>query len=269
MLTDQKSCTIPSMDNDIFNTLINTVKSLREPETGCAWDLKQTASSLCPSLLEEVCECMDAAHSNDDENLKEELGDVVFTSLLISYIKEQEGAFSVDEVLKTASDKMIRRHPHVFGDASAETSDEVLTQWDRIKAEVEGRISERLLGKIPSSLPSLLKAWEIQKKAAKVGFDWPSVDQVWDKVHEEIDEVKQEIEDNNREKLEEEIGDLLFSVVNIARFLKVDPDRALTLTNRKFTDRFNKVEDKMKALGKEMSTENFELMDSLWEEVKK
>lgn len=258
------------MESRSFSNLIDTIKKLRDPETGCPWDIKQDIKSLAPSLLEECCECIDGASNNDLKNVKEELGDIIFTATLMTYIIEQDNNGSVDEIINTVNEKMIRRHPHVFADREGiDTSEAVLEQWESIKTNVEGRKKETLLAKIPSSLPAMEKSWEIQKKVAKVGFDWEEVQDIFHKITEETEEVKEEIEIGDRDKMEEEIGDLLFSVINLARFLKINPTVALSRTNNKFINRFNYVESEMNRNGKEMSKEHFQEMDRLWELAKR
>lgn len=254
------------MESKSFSNLIDTIKKLRDPNGGCPWDLKQDIKSLAPSLLEECCECIDGASNNDLTNVKEELGDIIFTATLMTYIIEQNKNGSVDEIINTVNEKMIRRHPHVFADREGiETSEAVLEQWEQIKTKVEGRKRETLLAKIPSSLPAMEKSWEIQKKVAKVGFDWEEVQDIFHKITEETEEVKEEIKTGDSDKMEEEIGDLLFSVINLARFLKINPTVALSRTNNKFVKRFSYVESEMIKNGKEMSKEQFSEMDRLWE----
>lgn len=252
-----------------YKNLLDTVKALREPINGCPWDLKQNLKSLGPSLLEECCECLDGIALNDRKNIKEELGDIIFTSTLMSYILEQDGDTTVDEIISDVNSKMISRHPHVFsGTKGINSSDEVLIQWEKIKETKEGRVKKRVLDKIPKSLPALEKSFEIQKKVEKRGFDWENIEHIFDKIVEETQEVRQELKEDNRDNLELEIGDLLFSVVNLARFLKIDPSVALGRTNSKFINRFNYVEDSMKKRGLELSSKNFKIMDSLWDEAK-
>lgn len=258
------------MSEKEYSRLIEIVKTLRDPENGCPWDLKQNIKTLAPSLLEECCECIDGVNSNDIENVKEELGDITFITTLMSYIIEQENKGTTSEVLKIVNDKMIRRHPHVFTNTeSSITSDEVIKQWDAIKRDQEGRNQKGLLSKIPRSLTPLEKSNQIQKKVEKVGFDWEDIEDIFSKIDEEVLEVRQEILSQDRDKLELEIGDLLFSVVNLARFLKIDPSVALSRTNSKFTNRFEYIEKRMEEENLELSKENFKVMDSFWNESKK
>ncbi len=253
-----------------FENLLSTIKKLREPINGCPWDLKQNISTMAPSLLEECCECLDGVTAGDYDNVKEELGDILFTTTLMSYILEQDGLTTTDEIISDVNKKMIRRHPHVFSNTTGvNTSEKVLEQWEDIKVNVEGRKQKGLLDKIPRSLPPLMKANEIQKKVEKVGFDWENIEHIFDKIVEETNEVREEIKTQDTEKLELEIGDLLFSVVNLSRYLKIDPSNALRRTNNKFENRFGYIEKKMSEDNLELSKENFKIMDSYWDESKK
>ena len=250
-----------------FQNLYDVIRKLRSPE-GCPWDREQTPETMTGDLLEEVYETIEAIKEKDDPHLMEELGDVFLIATMISYMKQQENSFSISDVLDGITEKLIRRHPHVFSDSDASNSTEVLEQWEKIKVEVEGRKPKKsILDKVSKGLPPLERAYKIQKKAAKVGFDWPDEQGVWEKVHEEIDEVKN-VSPDDPGHLKEEIGDLLFSVVNISRYLGVDPADALHDCNRKFSSRFSFVEEKMKEENLEMNQRNFEKMDQLWEESK-
>ena len=248
------------MNNEI-DKLLKTIKTLREPVGGCPWDLKQNVNTLAPFLLEEVCECLDGISNNDTENIVEELGDVTFIAFMMSYILEQEGKTTVSSIINDVNEKMIRRHPHVFSnDKSATTSDAVLEQWEDIKTNKEGRIKKGILDKIPKSFPPLEKAYEIQKKVEKVGFDWEDIEAIFSKITEETNEVREEIKGSNRDKLELEIGDLLFSVVNLSRFLKIDPARALSRTNKKFIHRFSYIENEMTDRDLKLCKDNFDII---------
>lgn len=250
-----------------FDKLYEVIRTLRSPE-GCPWDREQTVETLKSDLLEEVYEVFDAIGEKDDAHLMEELGDVFLLATMISYIKEEQQSFSLKEVLDGVSEKLIRRHPHVFSDAEASDSGSVKKQWEQIKVEVEGRKAKTsLLDKVSKGLPPLERAYKLQKKAAKVGFDWPEVSGVWDKVHEEIEEVRQ-VPPGDEAHLREELGDLLFSVVNISRFLGIDPAEALHGCNGKFQSRFAYVEENMAAKSLAMEAKNFAEMDQLWEESK-
>jgi len=251
-----------------FEKFLNIIKTLRSPN-GCPWDQEQTAESLRGDLLEEVYECIDAINSGDNEHINEELGDLFLLATMISYIKEQEEAFTVESVLDNIGTKLVRRHPHVFGDSDVKTTDEVLSQWDKIKIEVEGKTGgESILNTNPASLPPLERAYRIQKKAAKVGFDWKDRSDVIGKVHEELGEIEALGRTPERTEIEQELGDLLFAVVNVSRHYGVDPAIALHRTNRKFKNRFVYIEKELAKEGKKASSEVFDRMDELWEEAK-
>ena len=254
-----------------FQELYRIISVLRGPD-GCPWDIKQTPDSMKSGLLEEAYECVDAIIDGDDSHLREELGDVFLLVTMLSYMKEQENSFSVSDALESISQKLIRRHPHVFGDpgdSDAKTSDEVVAQWDDIKRTVELRTTENgIFAHVPRHLPPLERAYELQKKAAKVGFDWENAPDVVAKAAEEIGELREAVERSEPSGMEEEIGDLLFSLINVARFLDIDPAIALHKTNAKFVRRFAHVEASMKEDGKQLSRENFALMDAYWDEAK-
>ncbi len=267
-MNDGKSKREIKIEKEGFPRLLSIVKQLRNPEGGCPWDLEQSPESLSSDFIEEVYEALEAIRDKDDEHLKEELGDVFLLVTMISYMKEQEGAFLVKDVLMGISEKLIRRHPHVFSDKKAGNPEEVLEQWNAIKVNVEGRApKDSLLDKVSKGLPPLERAYKLQKKASKAGFDWPDVQGAWEKVHEEIQEV-QCADSGNKEEMTDELGDLLFSVVNISRHMGVDPAEALHNCNRKFMKRFAHMEKRMKAQGLEMCRDNLEVMDQFWEESK-
>lgn len=280
-----------------FNRLYNVVKILRCPE-GCPWDKEQTPLSMRRDLIEETFEAIDAITQEDPFHAKEELGDVMLNATMISYMYEQKGDFSVAEVLNELAEKLIRRHPHVFpeseGSVCANTpvknGEQVLNQWDRIKENVEGRKTECILDEVPQGFPPLLKAYKMQKKAAKKGFDWDNVEDVKAKITEELAEVEEarlkvnellknqdahvfemkssKEADEAQKELEGEIGDLLFAVVNYARHLGVDPETALNATNTKFHKRFSYVQKKMEENEIPMIQENLSKMDEFWNEAK-
>lgn len=267
-----------------FNRLYNVVSILRS-ENGCPWDKEQTPLSMRQDLIEETFEAVDAITQNDAEHAKEELGDVLLNATMISYMYEQKGNFAVADVFNELSEKLIRRHPHVFPDSEGQVAavekvknpDQVLNQWDRIKENVEGRKTGCILDEVPGGFPPLLKAYKFQKKAAKKGFDWDNIDDVKAKVREEFEEAesarierdaavsKQNAKvfernsareaDEAQKRLEEEIGDFFFALVNYARKLGVDPETALSRANKKFYRRFSYVQDKMQENGHEMVTE--------------
>ncbi|MAG14195.1 MAG: nucleoside triphosphate pyrophosphohydrolase [Spirochaetales bacterium] len=248
---------------DAFNLLFDLVRKLRGPD-GCPWDREQTPNSMKQSLVEEVYECIDAIENGDDQNLLEELGDLYLIVTMIAFMKQQDGSFLLSAVFSVITQKLIRRHPHVFGNAKVTNSHEVIKQWEKIKHEVEGKPKD-ILSSIPNSLPSLERAYKIQRKAANVGFDWPDLESVWKKITEEVEEIERS---KSYEDLKEELGDLLFSVVNYCRRVAVNPDEALRNANKKFLRRFRYIENCMEKMGKSPSAEEFELMDQLWEKAK-
>ena len=259
---------------EAFQSLYDIVVRLRGPG-GCPWDMEQSPQSLRGDLIEETYECIEAIDEKDSAHIREELGDLFLLATMLAYMHEQEGIFSVGDALAAVSEKLIRRHPHVFGDTKVSGSAEVLDNWAKIKVEQEGRApKDSILDEVSQGLPPLERALKLQKKAAKAGFDWPDSDGVTAKIAEELEEVRAaaSVSANESpsaaEKLEEELGDLLFSVVNLCRFLKVEPSIALRRTNSKFTERFKYVEQKMKANGREMKKENLNIMDELWNEAK-
>jgi len=263
-----------------FKALYETIARLRAPD-GCKWDREQTPTTLRGALIEETYECLEAIDENDPAHIAEELGDLFLLATMISYIHEEEGKFSVADVLTKVNEKLIRRHPHVFGDVKVKDTSEILSNWAAIKIEQEGRKpKDSVLDDITTGLPPMDKAFALQKKAAKVGFDWPDIDGVIEKILEELSEVcvahtaannvaagKLPAE-TDKVKVEQELGDLLFSVINLCRYLKVEPSAALRRTNSKFTERFKFVENKMKESGNEMKKQNLDIMDKFWNQAK-
>lgn len=253
-----------------FNQLRGIIAELRGPN-GCPWDKKQTHMSLKKYLLEEAYEVLDAIDEEDDDHLAEELGDVLLQVLLHAQIGEEEGLFSIDDVIRTLSEKMVRRHPHVFQTANVDTEEGVVQQWDEIKRlekESNGQNELSILSGIPRSMPSLSRADQIQKKAAKVGFDWDNVAPIWMKVQEEIAEFMNEIKQGNCTKAKKEFGDILFAFVNLARFYEIDPELALQGTNEKFRKRFCYIEDVLKQRGLTFEEVDLDYLDQIWEEAK-
>jgi len=252
-----------------FSGLYEILTILRSPD-GCPWDRKQTRTSMKSDLIEEVYECIDAIDSGDTEHLKEELGDVLLIVSMIMRICEEDGDFPPGEVFSEICEKLIRRHPHVFGEESAEDADQVKKRWEEIKVQVEGRVDHhQYLATVPKNLPPLERAYHLQKKASKVGFDWENTSQVFDKLREEIDELEETFRrEESQDRRIEELGDTLFSLINISRFLKIDPSLALHGANRKFFNRFHYVENGMKDRGLPLAKEHFTLMDGLWDEAK-
>ncbi|RXT09011.1 nucleoside triphosphate pyrophosphohydrolase [Ammoniphilus sp. CFH 90114] len=264
----------PTQDDKIlnrqFSTLREIISILRSPE-GCPWDREQTHKSIRKHLIEETYEVLETIDDDDPEAMCEEMGDLLMQVMLHSQIAEDDGDFTVEDVISVLNEKLVRRHPHVFGEKAADTSDEVLTNWDQIKVQekMDKGIdieNKSLLDGIPRHLPALLTAYELAKKASKVGFDWDQVQDVYAKIEEEMDEVKQA---SNAEEVKEELGDLLFAVANLARFLKVDPEEALALTNRKFKTRFSHIEKRLQEMGKNLEEATLDEMEALWQEAKR
>ncbi|WP_100400547.1 nucleoside triphosphate pyrophosphohydrolase [Bacillus sp. FJAT-44742] len=256
-----------------FNTLRQVIAELRGPN-GCPWDKKQTHQSLKKYLLEEAYEVLDAIDEEDDWHLQEELGDVLLQVMLHAQIGEDEGYFTIDDVIETITEKMIRRHPHVFGEEQAEIADEVVTNWDAIKKEEkkskgEDTETSSILSSIPVSLPSLMRAFDLQKQAAKVGFDWGEAEPVWAKLQEEIEEIKAEIQQADKEAMKKEFGDLLFVLVNLGRHYGLHPEESLHMTNQKFQRRFAYIEKRVREEKKNLEDMKLEEMDALWEEAKR
>jgi tetrapyrrole methylase family protein/MazG family protein len=267
-----------------FKGLYDIVVRLRSPE-GCPWDREQSPRSLRGDLIEETYECVEAIDEQDPSHIQEELGDIFLLVTMLSYMHEEEGLFSVADVLTGVSEKLVRRHPHVFGELKVKDSHEVMDNWARIKVEQEGRKpKDSVLDQVSHALSPLDRSYKLQKQAAKVGFDWPCPEEVIRKIEEELGEVieaaaffKRAAEDrplnssalaSAKENMEAELGDLLFSVVNLCRFLQVDPSVALQRTNSTFTKRFKQVEKRMHDADQEMNQENLALMDRFWEEAK-
>lgn len=262
---------------EAFNRLHETIRRLRAPG-GCPWDREQTPETLRETLIEEAYETVEAITEGDTDHVCEELGDVFLNAVMLSYMYEQLDSFTVTDVLETVSDKLIRRHPHVFGETDGyagpgsgnetDTPEKVLNQWDEIKQKVEGRKGSSALDGVSMGLPSLERAKKLQKRASKCGFDWEHSDDVWPKVDEELAELREAAAGGNPERIEEELGDVLFSLVNIARHLKVDPGVALTRTNAKFVKRFTHVESSMKEAGLPMDKDHLADMDRFWNELR-
>ncbi|GGD04372.1 MazG family protein [Thalassobacillus devorans] len=254
--------------NHQFFRLREVIRELRGPD-GCPWDKKQTHESLRKYLIEEAYEFIDAVNKLDDDSMVEELGDVLLQVMLHSQIGEDEGFFTIDDVILSITEKMIRRHPHVFGDISVNSSEEVITNWDEIKKQEKGVQPESLLDQVPDSFPSLLQAEDIQKRAAKVGFDWKEAEPVWSKVEEEWQEFKEAQLAGDAREMEKELGDLLFSITNLARHYKINAESALQGTNEKFRDRFRYIERKASAQGVALKDLSLDEMESWWVEAKK
>ncbi|HMA62616.1 MAG TPA: nucleoside triphosphate pyrophosphohydrolase [bacterium] len=254
-----------SKSGDELDEFLEVMETLLGPD-GCKWDKKQTHKSLIPYLLEETHEVIEAINHEDPDKLKEELGDLLLHLVFQAKLSKKKGDFDFSDSIRSIKEKMIRRHPHIFSDAEVESSSDIKQNWEKIKKE-EGRDS--LMEGLPKTLPSLLFARRIQERAAESNFDWKNIEPIWDKIHEETDELKSAIKTKNQDEIEEEFGDLLFSLVNLSRFLKVNPEEALKITNRKFVRRFQKIEEKMDESERHFSDMTLAELDSLWNEAKK
>jgi tetrapyrrole methylase family protein/MazG family protein len=251
-----------------FGRLFEIVRRLRDPD-GCPWDRAQTAYSLRGNLIEEAYEAISAIEEGDEENLREELGDLLLVLTMIAYIRQQEGSFQVTEVLEHIAAKLVRRHPHVFGGPRKDTPAEVVEQWDHIKENLEGKKAKNsVLDRVPRTLPPLERAYEIQNKVAKVGFDWDAVGPVWDKLAEEIGELREAQAKGDPRRVEAEFGDLLFTVVNLGRLMELDPSLALNATNQKFIGRFQELERRLAAQGLAPKQAGLAQMDAIWNQIK-
>ncbi|MCG3420625.1 nucleoside triphosphate pyrophosphohydrolase [Oceanobacillus jordanicus] len=253
--------------NHTFNRLREVIAVLRSPE-GCPWDRKQTHESLREYAIEEVYELIDAIDNQDDENIIEELGDILLQVMLHSQIGEDDGYFTVDDVIRAVTDKMIHRHPHVFADRHVDSVEEVYKNWEELKKEEKPGERTSVLDGVPKNLPSLAKAVKLQKKAAKTGFDWEEVKDIWAKLTEELDEVKEAISDDNKEEIEKEFGDILFVIANLSRYYKINPEVALNRTNEKFTSRFAFIEEQLGEQQKDIQKATLQEMDELWDKAK-
>ncbi|WP_375281971.1 nucleoside triphosphate pyrophosphohydrolase [Pseudooctadecabacter sp.] len=259
-----------TQDDQQMDRLLAIMAALRDPDTGCPWDVEQTFVTIAPYTIEEAYEVADAIDRGDMDDLKGELGDLLFQSVFHAQMAKDAGHFTFADVARTMSDKMVARHPHVFGDESnAKTPDQQSADWEKIKAaERAQRAETRTLDGVAVGLPALLRALKLQKRAARVGFDWPDVGHVIDKIAEEAAEVVEARDTLTQEALTEEVGDLLFVMANLARHLNIDPEDALRRANAKFQRRFEGVEDALAARGKTPADSDLVEMDALWDEVK-
>jgi len=247
---------------DSFGKLLDIMDKLRDK---CPWDKKQTMQSLRHLTIEETYELADAILEEDEQEVKKELGDLLLHIIFYAKIGSETNSFNIKDVIDGISKKLISRHPHIYGDVIANTEEEVKQNWEKLKLK-EGNKS--VLGGVPNSLPALIKALRMQDKAAGVGFEWEKPEQVWDKVQEELDELQVEVKANKQEKIEDEFGDVLFALINYARFLKVNPETALEKTNKKFKARFQFLETKAQEMGKSLQEMTLEEMISFWDKAK-
>ncbi len=257
----------PKDDNnilDLFQAFYDLVWILRQE---CPWDKEQTNQSIAQLTIEEAYEVVDAIYKNDDDDFAGELGDVLLHIVMHSIMAEQRGAFSIKDVIKKIHSKMVRRHPHVFGEVEVANQEEVLRNWETIK-KTERDENQSILEGVPITLPALLRAERIQHKASRVGFDWIEKRDMWAKVEEEFSELKVELANGNKDKIREELGDFFFALVNAARYEDIVPEEALQLTNNKFTNRFQYIEKKSRELGRSLNEMSLEEMDKYWDEAK-
>jgi MazG family protein len=256
-------------EGEKFTRLVEIMAQLRAPG-GCPWDREQTFDTIKPYLLEETYEVLDAVDARDWSGLKEELGDLMLEAVFFAEMAAEAGLFRIEDSLDAVNEKLVRRHPHVFGTGTASTPEEVKVRWDEIKAEEKGGVQKALLEGVSSATPALVEAQQLTSRAAGVGFDWPNAEQVLEKLDEELGELAEARATGAPvERVEDEVGDLLFVIVNLARFLKVDPEQALRRTNRKFRERFGYVERKLKEQGRTPAASTLQEMDALWEESKR
>jgi len=255
------------MSDDPFRKLCEIVAQLRAPG-GCPWDREQTHTSILPQLIEEAYEVVGAARANDTANFREELGDLLLHIVMHAEMAREAGTFDIDDVTREITEKLIRRHPHVFGESNARDTGAVLKQWEAIKRDEKKDTHEHFLDILPVFLPALMRAQKAQKKAARVNFDWEHLRDVIAKVDEELAETKEAIESGDEAAIEDEIGDLLFAVVNLARKSNLDAESTLQKATEKFVQRFNRVEAELKASGKKLGEADLAELDAIWNRVK-
>jgi MazG family protein len=265
LITKNKPMNTRQQQLESFGKLLDVLDELREK---CPWDKKQTNQSLRTNTIEEVYELCDAILSDDNELIKKELGDVLLHIIFYAKIGSEKNAFDIMDVCDSLCEKLIYRHPHVFGEGEAETAKQVEQKWELLKLKEKGG-NKTVLEGVPDGLPALIKAYRVQDKARNVGFDWEHREQVWDKVLEEFTELKSEIHAMDADKMEDEFGDLFFSIINAARLYKINPENALERTNRKFISRFNYLERQTIAQGKSLKDMSLEDMDAIWNEAKR
>ena len=249
--------------------LLKIIQTLRSPD-GCLWDKKQTKEDIAKYLLEETYELIDAINSGSPKALKEEMGDLLFQVLFLARIEEEAGEFNISNVMEYVAEKMIRRHPHVFGNTKVKNIEEIKANWEDIKKYAENRKEKPggIFDRIPQSMPSLLRAQKVTENASKIGFDWEKTEEVLAKIEEELSEFKASLKTNNVNYIREEIGDLLFSMVNLCRFVDVNAEDALKASLEKFTERFSYIQEKLMEQGKDLTDASLKEMDDLWNESK-
>ena len=248
---------------EAFMRLVRIMDELREK---CPWDKKQTTQTLRTLTIEETYELADAITRDDWKGIKEEIGDILLHLIFYARIGTEQNQFTLDEAIHAECEKLIARHPHIYGDVTVNSEEDVLQNWEKLKLK-EGKRS--VLGGVPMALPSVVKATRLQEKAKQVGFEWDNREQVWEKVEEEIGEMKEAIDNGDQQKIEDEFGDVLFSLINYARFLRIDAENALERTNKKFIDRFTSMEKQALAEGKPLSEMSLGEMDAIWNSIKK
>ena len=266
-----------SFDENLINNpskgmprLLEIMRALREPESGCPWDIEQNFKTIAPYTVEEAYEVADAIERENWDDLKNELGDLLLQTVYHTQMAEEEDLFSFSDVVNQISEKMIQRHHHVFGNENRnKTASQQVKDWESIKAEERAKKNQTgILDDVALNLPALVRSLKLQKRAARVGFDWPDISQVLDKIDEETKELIEAKKTESQERISEEFGDLLFSIVNLGRHLKVDPEEALKQTNRKFITRFNFVESSIRSQGKKIEDTSLEEMEALWQQAK-
>ena len=253
-----------------ISKLLDVMSSLRDRKTGCPWDVEQTFRTIAPYTVEEAYEVADAIERDDMDNLRDELGDLLFQVVFHAQMAEEAGFFDFEDVAGGIADKMVRRHPHVFGNEDERSAGKQDGSWEQIKAEERsGSVDESALAGVAKALPALKRAEKLGQRASRVGFDWPDREGVRDKIHEELDELSVAVGGREMDEMEEEFGDVLFAVVNLARHLKIDPEKALTQANYKFERRFRDMESEIEESGKRFRDFNLETLDKFWRSAKK
>jgi tetrapyrrole methylase family protein / MazG family protein len=250
-----------------FEELVELMKTLRGPD-GCPWDREQSFSSLRTFIIEEAYEVVEAIDDNDRGAMVEEIGDLLLQAVFVAELGREEGTFDIGDSITAIHDKLVRRHPHVFGEVKAESAEAVLVNWERLKQAERHKENKSVLSGVPAALPALQKASRLTEKAARVGFDWRGTEEVFSKVEEELAELRVAVQSGSNEEVEEELGDVLFTIANIARKLNVNAEQALQSTNRKFTRRFEDIERETRARGQTLDQLSLEEMDALWDAAK-